>query len=354
MADPCLLKFVCQLGTCYLMLYVEDVAIIGSKMAVAKLKRLIQEGFQICETDESKHYLGIRITQTTSPRTITLDQEEYSEELLKSLRMSDAKPLRVPIVERLHSRTEAEGQFDSGIYRSAVGKLNWLNVSTRPDIAFTCRELAKNLADPSPRHWTAVKTLAKYLRGTTFALKFEDKGKPWVVEGYSDSDWAGDDETRRSVGGYTIFFAGNLIAWKSQGQQCVARSSCEAEVIAITELVSELLYLRQVTDYLGLTKPETQSTSLFSSASRVSKNSGKPVEEIVKLYGDNQASLKLLASSTAIARTKHMDVKYKFILQRSRDHNQKLGYVRTNEMVADVMTKPLGAAQHHYLLNKMR
>lgn len=125
-------------------------------------------------------------------------------------------------------------------YASAVGSLMYVMVCTRPDITHAIGTVSKYLSNPGKEHWSAVKWILRYLHGTSdVKLSFGSD----IIEllGYSDSDMAGDMDSRRSTSGYLIMFAGGAVAWQSKLQKCVALSTTEAEFIALTEASKELL-----------------------------------------------------------------------------------------------------------------
>ena len=87
-------------------------------------------------------------------------------------------------------------------YRSAIGDIMYLMVATRPDLAMAVGALSQFAADPCPTHWQALKRVLRYLQATpTHGLEFSRNGIT-ILQGYSDADWAGDVETRRSTNGY--------------------------------------------------------------------------------------------------------------------------------------------------------
>ena len=137
--------------------------------------------------------------------------------------------------------------------------------------------------------------------------------------GYSDSDWAGDLDTRRSTSGYMFQIGGATISWCSKRQLTVARSSTEAEYVALSAAAQECIWLRRLlTDFmLGDDKPTT-------------------------LYEDNTGALELSKNPKFHNRTKHIDVAYHFTRERVTSNELSVIHCSTDEMLADVMTKGLG------------
>jgi hypothetical protein len=130
-------------------------------------------------------------------------------------------------------KTEEEiREIEKGPYRNAVGSLIYLVTGTRPDLAVATSTVAKFCEHPGPAHWTAVKRILRYLKGTSdWGLLFNPKNDTLV--GYSDADWAGDPDSRRSTTGYLFTIGGVPVAWKSKKQATVALSTAEAEYMAL-------------------------------------------------------------------------------------------------------------------------
>lgn len=131
-------------------------------------------------------------------------------------------------------------------YHEAVGSLMYLAIGTRPDIAFALSTVSQYLESPDKIHWNAVKRVLKYLKGTVdFGLIFESKPNLELLA-YSDADYAGDVETRKSTSGSVFKLGGNTISWYSQKQKSVALSTTESEFIAAAEAIKELIWLRRL------------------------------------------------------------------------------------------------------------
>ena len=115
-------------------------------------------------------------------------------------------------------------------------------ICTRPDIAYAVGVVSRFLINPRKEHWTAVKWILRYLRGTTKKCLCFGKGKPMLM-GYKDADLAGDIDSRKSTSGYLTTFAGGAVSWQSKLQKCIALSTTEAEYVAApaTEACKEII-----------------------------------------------------------------------------------------------------------------
>ena len=142
---------------------------------------------------------------------------------------------------------------DQRQYQSAIGSLLYLAIATRPDIAFAVSNAAKFSAQPAKQHWTAVKRILRYLRGTVNLGSVFAPHVSGGIVGYSDADWGGDTNDRKSTSGYLFQVCGAAISWRSKKQTCVALSTAEAEYMALASATQEAVWLEQLT--AGFQKP---------------------------------------------------------------------------------------------------
>ena len=160
----------------------------------------------------------------------------------------------------------------------------YLAVSTRPDIAKAVSNVSKFLHCPGILHWQAVKRILRYLKGTIdFKLRLGGRA-PLRLEAYTDADWGGDLDSRKSTTGYVIYLGDSVISWKSRLQPTVAKSTTEAEYMALTEVISEVLYLIPILDCMGY----------------------KPAEAI-NIHEDNQGAIAISKNAINHARSKHIE-----------------------------------------------
>lgn len=162
--------------------------------------------------------------------------------------MTNCKPVATP-ADTQQKASAGDGILldDATSYRSIVGALQYLTI-TRPDIAYAVQQVCLHMHAPRDVHLTMLKRILRYIKGTIhFGIQLRT-ASPSTITAYSDADWAGCPDTRRSTSGFCIFFGNSLVSWSSKRQTTVSRSSAEAEYRAITEcswlrhLLSELLY----------------------------------------------------------------------------------------------------------------
>nr|KYP49356.1 Retrovirus-related Pol polyprotein from transposon TNT 1-94 [Cajanus cajan] len=189
-------------------------------------------------------------------------------------------------------------------------------VCTRPDIAHVVDTVSRFLSNPGRKHWNVVKWILRYLHGT-IDMKLCFRGDKSTLVDYSDSDMAGDIDSRKSTSGYLIKFAGGVVAWQSRLQRCVALSTTEAEFISITEACKELLWLKKFLQELGF------------------------VHKKYPLFVDSQSAIHLGKNPTFHSRSKHIDVRYHLIRDALDAKLLKLAKIHTDDNGADMMTKAL-------------
>ena len=194
----------------------------------------------------------MNITRDRQKKVLTLSQKSYIDKVVERFGMAEAKHVPIPLAShfRLSSelcpKTQDEKDFMNNVpYKSAVGSLMYAMVSTRPDIAHVVGVVSRYMSNPGKPHWEAVKWILRYLKGTSdYVLCFGRNHAQ--LQGFSDSDLAGDREKCRSTTGYVFTFAGAAISWASRLQHCVALSSAEAEYLALSEGAREMIWLQRL------------------------------------------------------------------------------------------------------------
>lgn len=216
-------------------------------------------------------------------------------------------------------------------YRQAIGSLLYISSCTRPDITAATHILSRRCNNPRQKDWNAVKRVMRYLKTTVdLGLHIHSKEFPTLTV-YSDADWGQDPQDRKSTSGSLFFLGENCISWSSRKQTCVSLSSAEAEYIALSQAMQELLWLLKLTADLDL-------------------HQNLPI----KVFEDNQSTIKLAESEKYMSRTKHIDTKYHHIRDLKSKDVINLYYLPTEKMVADIMTKPLPKAKFDFCRHLMK
>ncbi|WVZ61592.1 hypothetical protein U9M48_011444 [Paspalum notatum var. saurae] len=228
----------------YLLLYVDDIALTAS--SVDLLRRIIaamQASFPMKDMGPLHHFLGIAVTR--SPAGMMLSQWQYTIDILEHAGMTACKPCNTPVDTQAKLSSAGAPVEDPTLYRSLVGALQYLTF-TRPDITYAVQQACLHMHDPREPHLTAVKRILRYLQGMIDLGLSLGCSSPVALTVYTDADWAGCPDTRRSTSGYAVFLGDNPISWSSKRQQTVSRSSAEAEYRAVANGVAEASWLRQL------------------------------------------------------------------------------------------------------------
>jgi hypothetical protein len=328
--------------TAMICIYVDDLNIATKDIKTMQvIKKALANRFSMKDLGPLGFYLGVSITRDRQKRTIQLSQQTYVEKMLKTFNLSECKPVSIPL-EPGHQLSNAQSpqneQERKGMasvpYRNAVGSLIYAMVATRPDIAAAVGVVSQFLANPGEAHWKATKRIFAYLQGTKI-MKLELGGakleNPEAVKlvGYSDSDWGGCHDTRKSTTGL-LFDFGGPISWKSKRQHTIALSTAEAEYMAITEAAKEAIWLRELLKELGFAQKAPTT-----------------------LKSDNQGAIALAKNPVHHARTKHIDIRHHFIRDTIESGQINLEYCRTEDMTADIFTKGLAKPQFTKLRDLM-
>lgn len=229
-----------------------------------------------------------------------------------------------------------------------------------------------------------MKTILRYLKSSRDrGITYGDQDK-LLVEGYSDSDWAGDKDSRKSTSGFIFMLNGGPVSWCSKKQPTVALSATEAEYIALTLAAKEATWLRLLLTELGLLQPDQQHALLKVSESNTSAHAiqndldiacggGEIViplkdnnaiendfdiacgggEIVIPLKGDNQGSIALAHNPVFHSRTKHIDIQHHYIRDEVASKKIELSYVPTDQMIADGLTKALTHVKFHCFIKQM-
>ena len=155
--------------------------------------------------------------------------------------------------------TEHSKIVDAPLYQSTIDSLLYLSGCTRQDIAFSVSHVARFCSSPTKEHWTAVKCILRYLKGTSnYGLMCLRNGDTvHALIWYSDADWAGDVNNCKSTSGYLFVMSGEAVNWKSQKQMCVAFTMAELGHVALAGATQEATWIRQILENLqnGLIEP---------------------------------------------------------------------------------------------------
>ena len=198
-----------------------------------------------------------------------------------------------------------------------VGNLRYL-ICTKPDLSLSVGIISRFMEEPIYSHWKALKRVLRYIQGTVSLGLFYSKTEDYKLVGYSDSDWCGDIDDRKSTSGYVFFMGNTTFTWLSKKQPIVTLSTCEAEYVAASWCVCHAIWLRILLSKMKL------------------KQRGATMIQV-----DKKSAIELAKNLVNHERSKHIDVRFHFIRDHVKEGSVELLHVASQDQVADIFTKPL-------------
>jgi hypothetical protein len=320
-------------------LYVDDLLLLSDDLsALSQVKEGLTKQFDMKDLGVASYILGIRITQDTSSGSISICQDEYVKQIVKRFGLSDAKhttfiPMN-PGLKLCKSGLIDEPEspkVDIKEYQQVIGSLLYAALGTRPDISFAVGKLAQYSSDPRKVHRDAADQIIRYLARTiSYGLTYHQSNDELDITGYSDADWGGCLDTRRSTSAFIVMMSGSLVHWRSRKQDCVTCSTCEAEYVAASDLSREMISWRMMMSEIGFDMTNAST-----------------------LYCDNQSAIALIKDKADHQRTKHISIRYHYIRELHSRGAIIPQYLNTEAMIADLLTKPLEAKRHALLIQML-
>ena len=324
-------------GSTILLTYVDDCILAGSsKEDIDKCIQDMSTSFRLTDEGDLSDYLGIKIAQLDDGR-ITLTQPHLIDSIIADLKfVANTKPKDIPSLSSCILQRDLEGEpFDEHWeYRSVIGKLNFLEKSTRPDLAYAVHQCARFSADPRKSHANAIWQIVRYLIGTRDrGIIMQPSGNDFEVA--VDSDFAGnwnrdtaadDIMTAKSRSGHVVMYSGCPVLWSSKMQTEIALSTTESEYIACSNALRDVIPLMDFVDEI-----RQRFDSKIVSVPTVR----------CELFEDNSGALELATVHKMRPRTKHINVKYHHFREHVRTKRVLVRAIRSEENYSDTLTKPL-------------
>nr|CAN70109.1 hypothetical protein VITISV_001696 [Vitis vinifera] len=292
-----------------LIVYVDDMVVTGNDPEERKtLQNYLSREFEMKDLGPLKYFLGI-----------------------EEIGMSGCQPVNTPIEEGLKLCVKSnQVSTDKGRYQRLVRRLMYL-AHTRPDFSYALSVVSQYMHNPGEQHMNAVMRILRYLKnapgkGILFAKNVDHQS----IEVYTDADWAGAVDDRRSTSGYFTFVGGNLVTWKSKKQNVVTRSSAKAEFRGMALGLCETLWLRLLLQDLG-------------------HLSRQPI----RLFCDNKVACDIAHNPVQQDHTKHVEVNRFFIKEKLDDKIVELPKIRSEYELADILTKAVSSQVFSKFLDKL-
>ncbi|WVZ90303.1 LOW QUALITY PROTEIN: hypothetical protein U9M48_036613, partial [Paspalum notatum var. saurae] len=290
----------------YLLLYVDD--IILTAFSSTACHGSLHSEFAMTDLGNLHHFLGISVMRSSDG--LFLSQRQYALDLLQRAGMAECHSTATPVDTRAKlSATDGSPVADPSEYRSLAGALQYLTL-TRPDLAYAVQQACLFMHDPRESHLALIKRILRYVKGTLSTGLHLSKSSPRSLTAYSNADWAGCPDSRRSTLGYCVFLGDNLTT--------VSRSSAEAEYRAVAHAVAESCWLRQLLQELHVS-----------------------IASATVVYCDNVSAVYLAGNPVHHRRTKHIEIDIHFVREKVALGQVRVLHVPSSHQFADIMTKGL-------------
>jgi Reverse transcriptase (RNA-dependent DNA polymerase)/GAG-pre-integrase domain len=341
--DPCIY----WRGKSLIVIYTDDTIVTGpDPMELDQIVSDIGAMFEITSQPTVDDFLGVHISRDDKAGTISLTQPHRIKSILDDLGLkSNSTSRSTPALSSriLHKYESSPPHNEDWHYRSVIGKLNYLEKSSRPDLAYAVHQCARFLENPKIEHTKAVKMIGRYLLGTS------DKGIICTptnasFDCYCDADFCGlwnkdiaehDSSTARSRSGFLVLYANCPVVWASKLQTEIALSSTESEYVSLLQSLREVLPLMRLIQELAQAGFDVSSQS---------------PKVHCRVFEDNSGALAMATTPKMRPRTRHMNLKYHHFREAVTRGDVTIHAIDTNDQVADILTKPLAETQ----FNKLR
>ncbi|KAG8498489.1 hypothetical protein CXB51_004896 [Gossypium anomalum] len=268
--EPCVYKKVSGNTITFLVLYVDDILIMGNDIpTLQSIKTWLGSCFSMKDLGEATYILGVKIYRDRSRRLLGLSQGTYIDKVLKRFNIEESKrgflPMRhgISLSKEMCPSTPQERERMSKIpYASAIGSLMYAMLCTRPDVSYALSMMSRYQVDPGEGHWTTVKNILKYLRRTKDTFLIYRGEEELSVKSYTDASFQIDKDDSRSQSGFVFCLNDGAVSWKSSKQSTVADSTIEAEYIAASEAAKEAVWIKKFITKLGIVPSISDSIEL--------------------------------------------------------------------------------------------
>jgi hypothetical protein len=323
--------FVFDIGStfAYCLVYVDDLIITGNNTAfVASIVDHLGRKFSIKDLGSLHFFLGVEVIPTAAG--LFLSQHKYIRDLLAKTSMDGARDVATPLSPSVPLQLDdGSSSVDSTEYYQVIGALQYLSL-TRPDISFAVNKLSQFMHHPKQTHWTTTKRLLRYLKNTIFHGVTISKTSSNTLTCFSDADWAGSLDDRKSTSAYLLFLGNTPISWSSKKQRAITRSSTEAKYRALATATAESVWLLSLLQELKfcLSQPPL-------------------------LLCDNLGATHLSFNPVQDSRMKHMQIDIHFVRDLVAKKILYVQHVHTTAQLADLLTKPLSRQRTEFLRDKI-
>ncbi len=287
------------------------------------LKNALNERFEMSDLNSCIYYLDMMIFRVRRLKLLSLNQSVYVEQMLRDHEMWDCKSLVILMnVSCCLIKISDEYTADKDLrinYQSIVRSLMYIMLETRLDITYFISVISRYASNLTQIHWQAVKRIFRYLR-KIYQMKLMFREALKSLESYTNSNWAEDQDIRRSISEYAFNVDNEIISWFSKRQSIVTLFICEIEYTKQTLVAKETIWLRNLMTQLTCDVEYSQT---------------------IIIYENNQDVIALIKNSQFHAQTKHIDIQIHFFKEKVIEDFIDLTYVLIDQMIADDLTESL-------------
>jgi hypothetical protein len=321
----------------FLIIYVDDVSTYFKfKLDAEWFEEELSKAFKLGEASVGNMFLGMHLE--IREESLGIHQERYIQGMIITYGQEDSNPTSLPMAVGVDLEIrESDEAIGERPYAEIIGSLLYAARSTRPDINFAVSALARYVSRPKAKHFRAAVKILQYLASTRTVgiiytrielMKNEQSEKTRKTDinllsdlklvAYVDADWATCKEDRISQTGYIIFMMNGPVIWRSRKQKSVALSTMEAEFMALSDAVKEIIWIRALLLAMGY-----------------------ELDQATTIYEDNNACIELARDPKHRERAKHIDIRYHFIRDHDTKKHIKIEKIETELQLADGLTKAL-------------
>lgn len=279
-----------------LAIYVDDCLLIGNdEHLLQRIKEQLSSEFEMTDLGPITRtsILDLELSYNQQAGTLKINQSIYIQSLLTKFKMESCNLVSTPVEPGIKLTKEDCPTTDDEIahmkacpYKTLVGSLSHIALNTRPNISFSVNTLAQYLSNPGLRHWNAGKRTLRYLKCTlTLGLLHKCSKQPLILRSFSDVDWAGNLDDRRSTSGYCFMLGNCVVTWASRTQRSVALSSTGNEYMSLSKASREAIWLCRLLSIIGCRQLLTTN-----------------------IQSDNQSAIKLSENLRFHDHSKHIDI----------------------------------------------
>ncbi|XP_050908233.1 uncharacterized mitochondrial protein AtMg00810-like [Lathyrus oleraceus] len=301
----------------YILLYVDNIILITFTLVLRQLiMSLLASEFAMKDLGPLSYFMSIAVSR--HPDGIFLSQSTYASKIIERVGMVSCKPSATPVDTKQELITSPNTSYeDPSLYRSLPGAQQYLTF-TRPDISYAVQQVCLHMHAPRTERMLSLKRILRYVHGTLhFGLHLSPSPITKLIS-YTNADWGGCPDTRRSTSSYCVFLGDNLISWSSKRQPNLSRSSAEAKYRGIANVVSELCWIHNLLLELHFLIPRA-----------------------TLVYCNNVSAIYLSGNHVQHQRTKHIEMDIHFVQEKVARCQAHVLHVPSRHQIADIFTKRL-------------